>query len=174
MKKIVAVLTAVILSSAASADYVSFNINGNDQLINNAGGYSFDFRELSNDIRIDIKVGADTKAYFEGAKDFFNNPVPGVYTAMKFIDAKSGNPLLGDDYYFDNSVLTVLSVSGEDEIRLTFSGNDGAINLSGEFCIGASCGNAPAVTPEVPVPAAVWLMGSGLIGLAGIARRRKS
>ena len=27
---------------------------------------------------------------------------------------------------------------------------------------------------EIPVPAAVWLFGSGLIGLAGIARRKKS
>lgn len=27
-------------------------------------------------------------------------------------------------------------------------------------------------TPEVPVPAAAWLFGSGLIGLAGVARRR--
>jgi hypothetical protein len=27
-------------------------------------------------------------------------------------------------------------------------------------------------TPEVPVPAAVWLFGSGLVGLAGVARRR--
>lgn len=27
-------------------------------------------------------------------------------------------------------------------------------------------------TPDVPVPAAAWLMGSGLMGLAGVARRR--
>lgn len=27
--------------------------------------------------------------------------------------------------------------------------------------------------PEVPVPAAVWLFGSGLIGLVGVARRKK-
>ncbi|MFT3931295.1 MAG: VPLPA-CTERM sorting domain-containing protein [Spongiibacteraceae bacterium] len=29
-------------------------------------------------------------------------------------------------------------------------------------------------TPEVPVPAAAWLFGSGLLGLAGTARRRRS
>lgn len=31
-----------------------------------------------------------------------------------------------------------------------------------------------ADTSPVPVPAAVWLFGSGLVGLAGIARRRKA
>jgi len=34
----------------------------------------------------------------------------------------------------------------------------------------ATCGAAPAI----PVPAAVWLFGSGLLGLVGVARRRKS
>lgn len=29
-------------------------------------------------------------------------------------------------------------------------------------------------TPEVPVPAAAWLFGSGLIGMAGLSRKRKS
>jgi hypothetical protein len=32
--------------------------------------------------------------------------------------------------------------------------------------------SAPPVNP-VPVPAAVWLFGSALLGLAGAARRRK-
>lgn len=30
------------------------------------------------------------------------------------------------------------------------------------------------VGPEIPVPAAVWLFGSGLLGLVGVARRKKS
>lgn len=34
-------------------------------------------------------------------------------------------------------------------------------------------GNAASASP-VPVPAAVWLFGSGLIGLVGVARRRKT
>lgn len=32
----------------------------------------------------------------------------------------------------------------------------------------------PTTTPEVPVPAAAWLLGSGLAGLAGVARRRRA
>ena len=35
-------------------------------------------------------------------------------------------------------------------------------------------GTVGAAVSAVPVPAAVWLFGSGLLGLAGVARRRKS
>lgn len=31
----------------------------------------------------------------------------------------------------------------------------------------------PASAPSVPIPASVWLLGSGLIGLIGIAQKRK-
>lgn len=34
-------------------------------------------------------------------------------------------------------------------------------------------GTAAVTVTAVPVPAAAWLMGSGLVGLAGVARRRK-
>jgi hypothetical protein len=55
----------------------------------------------------------------------------------------------------------------------------GGLNLS--FSTGAPMGNAfssstlysgDVVNQPVPVPAAVWLFGSGLVGLASIARRR--
>ena len=35
-------------------------------------------------------------------------------------------------------------------------------------------GTTDAPTTVIPVPAAVWLFGSGLIGLAGVARRKKA
>ena len=48
-----------------------------------------------------------------------------------------------------------------------------------EVRIGATTGSVAGIdnyrtTSPVPVPAAVWLFGSGLIGLIGIARRKKS
>ena len=49
----------------------------------------------------------------------------------------------------------------------SFKGSLGNWQISG---IMGTNGNPSAI----PVPAAVWLFGSGLIGLAGIARRRKS
>ena len=41
------------------------------------------------------------------------------------------------------------------------------LNLEGQV----DGGSTP---PEIPIPAAVWLFGSGLLGLAGVARRRKN
>ena len=46
---------------------------------------------------------------------------------------------------------------------------------SGDFSAAFTADSVIAkVGPVVPVPAAVWLFGSGLIGLIGVARRKKS
>jgi hypothetical protein len=64
----------------------------------------------------------------------------------------------GDIY--NNSVATVISTSAPIGFE-SFIGN-----AFGEFVFSAAS--------PVPVPAAVWLFGSGLLGLVGIARRKKA
>lgn len=46
-------------------------------------------------------------------------------------------------------------------ITMNLSGSTGSVTFA-------------SATPEVPVPAAAWLMGSALLGLGGIARRRRA
>jgi hypothetical protein len=61
-----------------------------------------------------------------------------------------------------------LTSTGTDTYHLLLtSGSEGQIT-SQDFSLTASS------APAVPVPAAAWLMGSGLVGLAGVARRRRA
>ncbi len=55
-----------------------------------------------------------------------------------------------------------------DITTMAFTSQGGVINGGQPFPVSAS---AP---PAVPIPAAVWLFGSGLLGLVGVARRKKS
>ena len=57
-------------------------------------------------------------------------------------------------------------------VRLTDDPDEG--NIDGET-VGADIDAIAAIsTTVIPIPASVWLFGSGLIGLIGIARRKKS
>ncbi len=67
------------------------------------------------------------------------------------------------------------------ELNLTETGiykiglNDTGWDETGNYRLGVSClyGDCPSAAPSaVPLPPAVWLFGSGLLGLASIVRRR--
>jgi len=77
-----------------------------------------------------------------------------------------------------------LNLTGSDWFRLAISTNSGT-SWSGDtgydylgansYRVHFSNGSVLQVDAQVvPVPAAVWLFGSGLLGLAGIARRKKA
>ena len=82
---------------------------------------------------------------------------------------------LGDDYYSNDEQIYATTATG-----LLYGA--GAA-LGGSCLSGMECGaihdggafdytNEMAVVSSVPVPAAVWLFGSGLLGLIGVARRK--
>ena len=80
----------------------------------------------------------------------------------------NGNTVIS--WIFDTSV-------DHDQISSTFTSfdiySDGlVISNTGNFSVDSMLVAAPAAV--VPVPAAAWLFGSGLIGLVGVARRKKA
>jgi len=69
------------------------------------------------------------------------------------------------------------SISGNNEYLLdsiAFNSGDLELGQNTEWALDITMNNdvTTNVTTVVPVPAAVWLFGSGLIGLVGVARRR--
>jgi hypothetical protein len=74
-----------------------------------------------------------------------------------------GNPMIVGPFSGQNANFDFLS------LHVT-SCQDTGSTLKG----GAPAGHGGCANPVVPVPAAVWLFGSGLLGLVGVARRRKS
>ena len=75
-----------------------------------------------------------------------------------------GSPMQDGPFQFKNANFDVL--------ELRFTGQDTSLVMI-QGCTFVP-GDACTPVPDVPVPAAVWLFGSGLLGLVGVARRKKS
>ena len=96
----------------------------------------------------------------------------------------------GGNFLATNSLAQTLTLTGSDRFILGIS-TDSGTSWSGDTLVTSVGANAYNVTfsdgtvlevdvvalsppSEVPVPSAVWLFGSGLLGLVGIARRKKA
>jgi hypothetical protein len=91
-----------------------------------------------------------------------------------FLTYAEGNPLtINDNNLNIMSIARILDGIDTDNNLLDFQGScltPGASNVSGisQF---PSTGNCTSAVSAVPVPAAIWLFGSGLLGLVGYARK---
>ena len=142
---------SVNILSSDTSDYYDFgfiNPYGDFEEIvsgtENFGFYTFEGGKIV-DFSIRDSVGVITRASEGTAKMYFSG----------YIDASfSENPTVTDNYWQNFS------------ITWEFCNNDMVINISGPFD-----GFAPAPAPA-PEPATMLLLGSGLLGLAGMGRKK--
>jgi len=115
--------------------------------------------------------GFDLVLFEIGTPESMNVTVDGVdlglFSTTAVIPAESitGTPPSGETQALNAVGIDLSGIAGIDL-------SDGAIIELGLTQGGADFALAGALT-AVPVPAAVWLFGSGLLGLVGVARRKK-
>lgn len=194
MKIFIALLfTCLSVNSAFAAIYHGIFTGTVDNLsefspFNNGDSFTVRF-EIDTTSGSPLFVGLD----IEGTTGTFGN------TSVGILDSFSGTEdsfsmisvLDSPDGIFDGSPNSNISLAfiGGTEV---FSGNDLAQSffhtdfnsLTGSFDADAagyggdllitSGAYLPGSLPSVPIPAAVWLFGSGLLGLIGFARRKKA
>ncbi len=107
--------------------------------------------------------------------------IDGLGTASPDIARYFGPGSGAVNFLFDSDPVGLNAAGGYDESVFFFLDTDAThYDFSGQFdllCAGTGCISSLYDTfapSAVPVPAAIWLMGSGLLGLAGFARRNKT
>lgn len=118
----------------------------------------FDSNTLLNE------AGADLVLFELGSPDAFDLTIGGI--------TKTLNPTYIGMIGGISVNAAVVELGGSDNFNIALGAGVSSITV-GLGAGGASFALAGGLAP-VPVPAAVWMFGSGLIGLVGVARRRRA
>lgn len=169
----------VIFSTTDPLGYNTVGPGTNQSYINQPGleGTAL----LSPDLRVDFLNGAVTELSFGFSMSFPLTSTVGVtFSIFDSADNSLNSVFQEADFTLPDGTnpssfpeaLTILSFAGiASYALLDFSGSSERYivdNFSGTF------GSTEDITPSVvPVPAAVWLFGTALIGLVGFAKRRR-
>ena len=126
------------------------------------------------------------------------NPTILGYTGTTFVNPPWDTTYIDDSSSANGIINAILAGSSQTDgagtdfslaqlnfTALSIGSTDVLIGASGGGCVTGACGvfsegtelltdYAPATVNVVPIPAAVWLFGSGLLGLFGTARRIKN
>jgi hypothetical protein len=168
MKKIIALLALTCLCTAANAANYSFAVNaysnvGSGSLVTNATGFATSGSLV-------MTSGADIGSYalFSGGSlPTFSPKGAFIFDNMTF---NGNNPALALD------VWGLLFVGKGLEINIWGNGPGKPFSFysfDGSSFNVSSNGASFALTAATPVPAAVWLFGSALMGLIGMGKRKQ-
>lgn len=152
----------------AQAALVNFSFSGDVEYSTGYGGLTADdWVIVTGTFNDDALVGGTGTIQFGGATGNSLSIQAGTYSFTEANDALTSASIslvAGDLAAFDYAAITGVNgaVANFDSFFLSFG-------AGGELV--GTWQTTVAITP-VPVPAAVWLMSSGLLGLAGFARRR--
>lgn len=163
---------------ASVGSFTSNSVNGTSSIVDgNAASYI-----LSNDnpASVDVSFGGDVFDVSEvdltvlfvgdgghsGTITLLGGSSAGSFTSFSIADGENYtgyNSKQGETLY--GLYAATIDLSG---FSGTFSGV--SLDISGASAVPSLLGT----TAPVPIPGAVWLFGSGLLGLAGLARRRRA
>ena len=192
--KLISAAIALVLSTSVNAA----TCNVNDVTIGGVSATSCGLGTTNNDftpvvppgtwqVNTDSAGGRTDWSFYEsleGAVDEFGNPIANVSDGNTTSINLTGTSLIGDGSTTGTFTLNVsdptlitLKAGSDNYLWYYFSPIAQGENVSGEWNLPsdstAALSTISAYTTVVPVPAAVWLFGSGLIGLIGFARRKK-
>lgn len=184
-----AALTSVVGDAAATinntiAPYAGLNIGDGVSQASHSSGSATNGSSSADSL---TSLYIDVENTYEGGSLNFNFSFEAMAAATvvggtTIADFAGSAVLVFDDLGFDYvDIFTDVSIDGVDNPGLLtgsfgFELMDADVNTISAFVdsYGAISATAPPPPPSaVPVPAAVWLFGSGLIGLVGVARRKK-
>jgi hypothetical protein len=148
------------------------------------GGLFTPSPDPNNDLASATHVQFDSEVFLGATGDFIGTTTGGLALADFGFSPLDPDPLSWTLGAFTLS-LTSMTVTAQSATQLLLRGvgtlDDGVGGFDPTPATLSWTGNGPgdlkswsATVSAVPVPAAVWLFGSGLIGLVGMARRKKA
>jgi hypothetical protein len=189
--KLLVMAAVAVITFAANSAFASYSYNFNIDTTSVAGQTGYLELQFNPGLNPGVASAAvsnfTSDAALAGAPQLTGN-VTGALPGTVTINNTTG----WNDYYqtitFGSSVQFALNLTGSagNSFALSFYGADGAtplltkdtlygyattIDLNANGGVVNNQSNQVSVTPT-PIPAAAWLFGSGLIGLAGIRRRK--
>jgi hypothetical protein len=194
MKK-AALAAAVVMSlgvgAAEAMPIYNFAYNGTFTMLSASGGLVGTDPALTGTMSMDMGTGSGSAA-MSPSVPFFGymwtahnitlqayNMTGGVEATMLFDWGVTTNITVTADFQLTpigpgTFSITTLDCGGPGGVCDGVAGN--AMNNGPFSGFNATFGGTATVTSVIntPVPAAVWLLGSGLLGLVGVARRKKS